>query len=149
MRPALSLGSLTTGAMLFLAACGTPQERCISRETKDLRVMNRLIAESEGNLKRGYALEEVTVYTDRWDFCHMPPPPPVMGADGKLIQPPPPPPRMCLRQVAETETRPKSIDLKAEAAKLAEMKKKKIDLNRSAIGAVEMCKIQHPENKKS
>lgn len=127
---------------LLLAACGTPQERCISRETRDVRVLDRLIVESEGNLKRGYALEEVVVYRDRWVRCPVSPPPaPVEGTE----PPPAPPPQLCLDEVRETETRPKSIDLKAEANKLASMRAKRAALIRAAAPAIAQCKAQFPE----
>ena len=43
---------------LTLAACGTPQERCIAKNTSEYRSVARLLAEDEGNLARGYAWEE-------------------------------------------------------------------------------------------
>lgn len=127
---------------LLLAACGTPQERCIARETRDIRVLDRLIAESEGNLKRGYALEEVVVYRDRWVPCPvrvLPPP-----AEGQPA-PPPPPPQLCLDEVRETETRPKAIDLRAEAQKLASMREKRSDLTRAVQPAIAQCRAEFPE----
>lgn len=132
---------------LVLAACGTPQERCIDRETRDLRTLTGLISESEDNLRRGYALEEVTVYRDHWEQCQAPPPPPMVGPDGQLVQLPPPPPQLCLRERAETETRPKSIDLRAEARKLAGMKEKKVALMKDAESAIALCKLQYPDKK--
>ena len=66
---------LTFLTLAALAACGTPQEQCISCNTRDLRTVDRLIAESEGNLQRGYAYESVTVYEDYWTHCPMPRPP--------------------------------------------------------------------------
>ena len=56
-------------ALLALAGCGTPQEQCINRNTRDLRTVDRLIVETQGNLQRGYALETVTRYEDFWDTC--------------------------------------------------------------------------------
>ena len=50
---------------LVLAACGTPQERCISQNTSEFRTVSRLLAEVEGNLARGYAWEERQVVRDR------------------------------------------------------------------------------------
>ena len=43
--------------LLILFACGTPQEQCIAGSTRDARVVNDLIRETEANLARGYALE--------------------------------------------------------------------------------------------
>lgn len=128
--------------ILLLAACGTPQEQCIARETRDLRILDRLIAETEGNLKRGYALEEVTVYRDRWVSCPRPFPVPV--ADGQT-PPPPAPPQLCLDEVAETETRPKAIDLRAEAQKLKSMQEKRVTLERAARSSIAQCQALYPE----
>lgn len=54
---------------LLAAACATPQERCISDTTKELRTINSLIAETEGNLSRGYAIERETQVRPRLTFC--------------------------------------------------------------------------------
>jgi len=53
MRPALMILPF-----LALAACATPREQCIGQATRDLRVLNSLIAETQGNLARGYAIGE-------------------------------------------------------------------------------------------
>ncbi len=128
--------------LLFLAACGTPQEQCISRQTRDLRVVDRLIAETEGNLKRGYAFEEVTVWDEQWVTCPVPPPPPVAAGE---TPPPPPAPTLCLEEVRETVTRPKAIDLRDEAEKLAGLKDKRAELARAAKAVIAQCKAQYPE----
>lgn len=119
-----------------LSACGTPQEQCISRNTRDLRTVDRLIREAEGNLSRGYAYETVTVYEEYWTTCPMPPPP----ADGE-----PPKPRLCLDERPVTEQRPKAIDLNEEARKLDSLKAKRRDLARQAEKVVAACKVQYPE----
>jgi hypothetical protein len=127
--------------LLFLVACGTPQERCIARETRDLRAVDRQIAEAEGNLARGYALVEVTVYEDYWDSCIVPPDPPP-PADA------PPPPvvvRPCLKERAVTETRPKRIDLNAERQRLAGLQAQRRSLARAADGAVARCRAAFPQ----
>ncbi|MDP5307927.1 hypothetical protein [Paracoccus spongiarum] len=54
---------------LLIAGCGTPQERCISRNTAEYRTVSRLLAEVEGNLARGYAWEERQVVRDRLTQC--------------------------------------------------------------------------------
>jgi hypothetical protein len=123
-------------ALVLLAACGTPQEQCISRNTRDLRTVDRLIAESEGNLDRGYAYETVTVYEDYWAWC---PAPPVPAGQ------PVPPPRMCLEDRAVTEQRPKAIDLNEEARKLDSLKVKRKELARRAEAVIAQCKAEYPE----
>jgi hypothetical protein len=122
--------------LLALTACGTPQERCINGQTRDLRVLNRLIAETEGNLGRGYAYEQVTITTTEWRMCQEPPPAPDQPA---------PPAHLCLEDVNQTVTQPKAIDLAAEAAKLKSMKAKRAQLSKAAAPAIAQCKAQYPE----
>lgn len=127
--------------LLFLTACGTPQERCIARETRDLRAVDRQIAEAEGNLARGFALVEVTVYEDYWSTCLFPPEtPPVEGSP-----PPDPVVRPCLKERAVTETRAKRIDLVAERQRLAGLEAERRVLARAAEGSVARCREAFPE----
>ncbi len=60
-----------TGLALVLAltACGTPQEQCIRANTKELRQVDALIAETRANLSRGYAYDEQTVTDWDWEPC--------------------------------------------------------------------------------
>lgn len=128
--------------LLALAACGTPQEQCISRNTRDLRTVESLIAQSEKNLARGYALEDRTEWQPDWVPCG-PPPPPRIGPDGKPR--PSGPPRMCWDERPVTVTRPVSIDLNAETRKLASLKQKRAELSRQAQSVVRQCKALYPE----
>lgn len=126
---------LTFPALALLVACGTPQEQCISYNTRDLRTVDRLIIETEGNIERGYAFEKTTVYEDYWDYC-LPPQP----ADAPPVQP-----RPCLKERAVIVDRPKAIDLAAEARKLESMKIKRAELARKAEAVIAQCKAQYPE----
>lgn len=123
-------------ALATVAACGTPQEQCINRNTRDLRTVDRLIAESEGNLQRGYAYETVTVYEDYWTSCPLPAP-----VEGE----PAPKPRLCLDERPVTEQRPKAIDLNEEARKLDSLTQKRKQLARQAEAVIAQCKAQYPE----
>ena len=87
---------------------------CISRATKDLRQVQSFIAESEGNLARGYALVEQQ-YVD-YDIRRC-----GTTDEGKAIY--------CREPDIETRRVPKAIDLDAEAAKLAALKKKEAQLS--------------------
>ena len=119
----------------LLAACGTPQEQCINRSNRDLRTVDRLIAETEANLARGYALETFTVYETQWTWCH---------SRSKAGEPPRPP-HMCLDREPVTKTRPKAIDLQEETRKLAGLKAKRKELARAAQPVIAQCKAQYPE----
>ena len=61
--------SLPVIVLALLAACGTPQEQCINRSTRELRTIERLLAEVDGNLARGYAWEEYQIVRTRWEVC--------------------------------------------------------------------------------
>lgn len=117
-----------------LSACGTPQEQCIRANTQDLRTLDRLIVETESNIARGYALEQVTVSTVRWVPCLRP------SRNGEAaVQ------TMCLDDFERVETRPKAIDLDAEQKKLESMKAKRSELARSAQAVIAECKARYPE----
>jgi hypothetical protein len=124
---------------LGLAGCGTPQQQCINKVTRDLRTVDRLIVETQGNLQRGYALEEVTTYRTVWVACESRP---IRNADGTVSYAPP---RMCLDDRPETTTRPKAIDLAAEARTLDSLKAKRRSLARDAEAPIAQCKAQYPE----
>lgn len=121
---------------LALAACGTPQEQCINTVTRDLRVVDQLIAETQTNLNRGYALEDVTTYRPVWRDCG-PPPAPKKGEK-------PQPPRLCLDDEAVTVQRPQAIDLDAESHKLATLQAKRKQLANQAEASVNACRTQYP-----
>ncbi len=122
---------------LFLAACGTPQEQCINRETRDLRVVNRLIAETEGNLARGYGYEEYTVYETDFVPCGYLPDD-GDPATGREI-------RFCRDRVPETTRRPVAIDLAAEQRKLDGLLARRRDLEARAEQVVAACRAAYPE----
>lgn len=132
IAPAIALVAL-------LAACGTPQERCIARETRDLRILDRLIDETEGNLARGYAIEEYTVEITVVGQCAVHG---RIGPDGTRE-----PTRFepCFDEREITRTRPKAIDLGLERQKLASLQVKRRDLARAAAAAIAACKAEFPE----
>ena len=126
---------LTIPAMLLLAACGTPQEQCIRTNTRDLRTVDRLIAETQDNLDRGYAMETITQYERYWGHCPR----------RQVPDPPPMPPRLCMKERPFTVERPRAIDLSQEARKLDSLKVKRRELARKAETLIASCKAQYPE----
>lgn len=126
---------LTVSLLLLLVGCGTPQEQCIRYNTRDLRTVDRLIAETQGNLERGYAIEKVTEYEDYWGYCAQPRLP-----DGAEVSP-----RLCMRERAITVERPKAIDLNDEARKLDSLQVKRKQLASQAEAVIAQCRAEHPE----
>ncbi|MGL4319917.1 MAG: hypothetical protein ACRCS3_03570 [Paracoccaceae bacterium] len=125
--------------LLVLAACGTPQQQCISRETRELRVVERLIAETQANLDRGYGFEEVTIFTTEYVDC----------TPQVIVPPGEPAPeierRLCLEEVPETVRRPVALDLGAEQRKLDGLLTKRRDLTARAEDAIAACRAAYPE----
>lgn len=115
--------------LLSLTACGTPQEQCIGAATRDMRVVDRLIAEVQGNLARGYAYENVTVYRPEWLDC----------TPRATETTPNPAPKLCFDDVPQTVRQAVAIDLNAEAAKLTGLKQKRGLQAAASAGAVAQC----------
>lgn len=115
--------------LLALTACASPQERCIAAATQDLRVVSGFIAESEANIARGYAIgTRLTTEKDRVK-C--------VDPDGNETT--------CLVRVPVEKSVRVAIDLDAEKAKLASLKRKQAELRQSANTAISQCKQSHPE----
>ncbi len=121
--------------ILFLAACGTPQEQCIRAATADLRQVDRLITEVEGNIQRGFGYRTVTFQTMEWYDCT---PPAVTGQ-------PAPAPQRCAIPVTDTRREAVTLDMTVERRKLADLKAKKAELDRAAIPAAAECRAKFPE----
>lgn len=113
----------------FLAACGTPQEQCISKATRDIRTVDRLITEVQGTLDRGFGYEYITVWELDYVDC---------GTEAD-------PSRVCAIRVPEQERRPVALDLAAEQIKLDQLRAKRVELLKSAAPVVAQCKIDNPE----
>lgn len=129
--------TLTALACLMLAACGTPQQQCISQNTREYRVVSNLLAEVQGNLARGYAWQERSVTRTEWDDC----PYGVRDKDGnRRIGY-----RPCLRDVTDTERYRVPIDPAAETRKAANLADRRAALQSRADAAVKACRTAHPE----
>ncbi|MGV8988083.1 MAG: hypothetical protein ACOH2H_17570 [Cypionkella sp.] len=126
---------LVAAALLTLAACGTPQEQCIRLASHDVIVLDRLIAETQGNLSRGYALVETVETRTVFRPCNMGPSP-----TGRMSGH-----SMCDDDIERTVITPVAIDLKAEAAKLASMQERRAQIARGLMPAINECKARYPE----
>jgi hypothetical protein len=56
LRPIAALAALAV-----LAGCATPLERCVLRAEREVRVLTEELAERQGNVIRGYAIESRVV----------------------------------------------------------------------------------------
>lgn len=120
-----------------LAACGTPQDRCISQNTREYRTVSSLLAEVEGNLARGYAWEERQVERDRLSYCRDY----ERNSDGtvRVVT------RHCWRDYTTTERFRVPIDPAAETRKRDNLVARKVELAPQAKAYVEACRTAFPE----
>ncbi len=116
-------------ALLGLAACGTPQEQCVSKATRDIRTVDRLITEVQGNLDRGFGYEYITVWELDYIDC---------GTEAD-------PNRVCAVRVPEQERRAVALDLAAEQVKLNQLRAKRVQQVKSVAPIVAQCKVDNPE----
>ncbi|MCQ0969941.1 hypothetical protein MLD63_05815 [Paracoccus sp. TK19116] len=122
---------------LALAACGTPQERCIARNTDEYRTVSSLLAEVEGNIARGYAWEERQVVRDRLTQCRDY----YRDDEGKVRVGYSP----CWRDYVDTERYRVPIDPAAEARKRDNLAARKAALSDRAQAVVSACREAYPE----
>lgn len=122
-------------ALLFLAACGTPQQQCINGVTGNIRVLDGLIAETEANLARGYALQDSTTFVPQWQMCGWG----QWGNAATLST------GMCWVDEPVTVQRPVAIDPDQERAKLAGLKQSRAEQAAAAAPAIANCQAQFPE----
>lgn len=127
MRPALFVLPF-----VLVAACATPREQCISDVTRDTRVLSGLINEVQGNLARGYALEErQDVRTVRTN-CRG------RNAEGEIFT------FRCEETKTFTTVVPVAIDLNDERAKLASLQERFAQTQAASNRAVAQCIAVNP-----
>jgi len=115
--------------LLALAACSTPQERCVANATKDLRTLDGLIGITRGNINRGYAIVTRESLTTESRLCGV--------VNGEEVY--------CDVAVPTSQEVPTAINLDAEQAKLASLVKKRKELSARSEAVIRDCRIRHPE----
>jgi len=116
-----------------LAACATPREQCIDNATRDTRVLSSLIAEVEGNLERGYALEERQEIRTVRRTCR------ARDSEGVIFS------YSCDTTNTFTTTVPVAIDLNVERAKLESLLERFAQAQAESNQAVAQCIAANPE----
>ena len=129
--------ALCLAPVLALAACGTPQERCISRNTSEYRTVSSLLAEVEGNLSRGYAWDERQVVRTRFAQCERV----IRDHEGKAQIST----YGCWRDYVDVERFRVPIDPAAETRKRDRLVERQAALSRGANAAVAACRAAYPE----
>jgi hypothetical protein len=124
-------------ALVLLAGCATPQETCIASATRDLTVMDGLIAQTRANIQRGYAIEERQIAVPVLERCERI----VIDRDGT----PKTERYFCQKDTFQTIREPKAIDLAAETRKLEGMLARRARMISETDAAVASCRLRHPK----
>ena len=114
---------------LLLAACATPYEICIAQAQQDIRVLDGLIAQTRGNIQRGYALQQQEQIDTVEQYCG--------EQNGQPV--------FCEVPVVEVFEVPVAIDMDSEQAKLASLLKTRDRKQREAQQAAARCAARYPE----
>jgi hypothetical protein len=113
-------------AVLTLAACGTPEERCARQVTNEIGTLDRLIAETEANIARGY-----TYVYEPSNFRVS-----IGGCTGRYDSV-----RFCGWNEPQYRRRAQAIDPEAERRKLADLQSRRTALQSNSRAAFEACGI--------
>ncbi|MCV6598470.1 MAG: hypothetical protein OIF40_15460 [Mangrovicoccus sp.] len=129
----MSLRIFALLALGLLAACASPQQRCVQNINRDLSTVNRLIAETELNLSRGFTYEtEIRETGFGVTGC--------FGTGryyGSGVS-------FCGSRDLRTVNTPVPIDPDTERRKLAGLKKKQEELTAIAARAEAACAARYP-----
>ncbi|MGX9854188.1 hypothetical protein ACR03S_01905 [Limimaricola variabilis] len=117
---------------LALAACATPRESCLSSVGRQGRVIDALIAETRGNIARGYGIEEREELRTRRGVCEY------RDENGTLRQ------RFCDRTVSQEVRVPVTLDIEAEKVKLDQLLQRREALTRAEGPARAQCAALYP-----
>ncbi|MEM6594887.1 MAG: hypothetical protein AAF672_08850 [Pseudomonadota bacterium] len=109
-----------------LGACATSEKLCIQDATKDLKIVQSLIATTEANLLRGYAVETEERRVVFTDFC--------LGSRRSNVGV-----SFCNRSEPVTKRTPVAIDVAAERRKLRELKRREAKLLEGIPAALDAC----------
>lgn len=116
---------------LLLTACTDPRAVCLNEATKDLRIVQALIADTEATIERGYAIQTETRTVIYTNFC--------VGTgrrDGSFT--------FCNYPYPVTTKTPVAVDLNAERAKLRSLQSKERELKRESKIAARRCELEFP-----
>ena len=118
---------------LILTACASPQQQCLSAATREARINAQLIAQTEANLARGYAVQRTQRVREVNRICRG------VTASGEPVA------TRCEDVRVTPVTVPVAIDLNAEAAKLESLKQRRAALAAGTDTAVAQCRRLYPE----
>lgn len=119
--------------LIALAACASPREQCIAGANRPVATLDGLIAETRGNISRGFGLVEVQDVRVLRRSCEG------TNEDGSTFRFP------CEETETFTRREPVALDMNEERAKLAQLEERRAQSARAAAAQVQQCIAVHPE----
>ncbi len=120
-------------ALITVAACSTPREQCISGANRPITTLDRLIAETQGNVDRGFGLVDVQDVRVLRKTCEG------TNEDGSTFRFP------CEETETFTRREPVSINIAEERIKLRQLQDRRAAALQTAQAQVQQCIAIHPE----
>lgn len=118
---------------LALTACATPREQCLQSVTRDLRINESLMAQTQANITRGFGLRSEQRVREVRRTCRG------VTESGEAVR------TRCDDVIVRNVNVPVAIDLNAERAKLASLRDTNATLRRNTAAAQQQCAALHPE----
>lgn len=115
--------------LLAVSACASPYERCVQDATRDANTLSALVAETEANITRGYAIDQEIESRVSYEYC--------FNSRGVWT--------LCRERDLVRRDVPVAIDLEAEERKLAGMREKLNQLKAQAGPKIRACQAQFPQ----
>lgn len=125
--------SLILLPLIALAACSTPREQCISGATRQIATLDRLIAETQGNIDRGFGIFETEDIRVLRRTCED------EREDGTTFR------YRCDRTETFTRREPVALNVAEERIKLAQLQERRAATAAQAQARVQQCIAIHPE----
>jgi len=122
-----------------LAACATPRQRCLAAAGGDLRVVDRLIAQTERDLARGYGIVEETYLASSVGVCLGTGVTSVGSFGGGVGVTIGTGTTLCDRVETRSRARPVALDTAAERRKLADLRATRARLSAEADARAAAC----------
>ena len=119
--------------ILALSACSTPRERCISAANRSVSTLDALIAETRGNINRGFALAEVQDVRVLRSTCEG------TNEDGSTFRFP------CEETETFTRQEPVTINIAEERVKLEQLEERRRQAGAAVQARIQQCIAVHPE----
>ena len=115
-------------ALALLVACATPQEQCISQAYSTYNATLEQLAETEGNIARGYAIHQQEVPYEATTTCY----------DHKDRA------YSCTETRFRTKETPVSIDISEERRKRGDLQAALPAMQQTAESRAAQCRVQYP-----